>query len=848
MKNRKGFTLIEIIGAIIILGIISIVALLTYRSSLNDFRNSYYSSLERTLVESGKEFFDDNRNYRPSTILSAQTVPISLLESHNYIDLVKDYSGKRCDKSSYVIIIKKSKNDYLYHTCLSCSEDSFTNVSNKYCDSSWLNSSTIGYDLDPPSDIYVYKGTSQAELKGKLELPISIVKKNELGEEIERVKGNGIDDVETILPSNIDTIDTSKIGEYKTIYEYNGNKVEGRVFVYENDAPIVKITSTKTTLSNLNGDTTTSSEYEYAGNWEQYIKLSFKPGSGKYTESGAKVSRYQWSKGEEWNDICIADDFGLCYKEYDGEMNEEIRFRIVDSDGNISKETNPITIKIDNTKPKCKLSLEGTKGNNDWYVGNVTVKFSVKDDQLSGVNEAKSGISVNNINLSNATLSRLTSNDSVEENRDLKNVKYIGFVEDRAGNYVLCSIEFKKDSTPPTCTQDGGSTSWTNGTRTIKYGCSDVTSNCLVSEVGSKEYSSTKKTDNMPEYNIEDYAGNKVTCPVKSANVYVDTTKPSCVLEVKSGTMNSENTLYLSSVKVGFKSATDSDSEVEAYGIGSVTGNKEVTHTTNNTKEYVGYIRDNAGNENTCKLSVTKNSALTLTYDSNGGNACSPATKTINYDDTYGTLCSATRTGYTLDGWYTAKTEGTKITATTKVTVTSNQTLYAHWTANKYTLTYDNKGGSGCSSKQGTYGAKWGDLCTPTRSGYDFDGWFTAASGGTKITKNTLVDGDKKVYAHWSSSCTKKWICNKEIDDDTNELWLTSCSGDYNYTLPNFKSNVSPNNFDVGTVKTYYTGKNYYKCKNQSGSCVKSYKYSCEYGNCSSTKYCAQGTCKVVCQ
>lgn len=63
-----------------------------------------------------------------------------------------------------------------------------------------MNSSTIGYDLDPPSDIYVYKDTSQAELKGKLELPISIVKKNELGEEIERVKGNGIDDVETILP------------------------------------------------------------------------------------------------------------------------------------------------------------------------------------------------------------------------------------------------------------------------------------------------------------------------------------------------------------------------------------------------------------------------------------------------------------------------------------------------------------------------------------------------------------------------------------------------------------------------------------------------------------------------
>ena len=136
MKDKKGFTLIEIIAAVIILGIISITALITYTNSMKDFRDSYYESLSRTVMESGREFFEDNRNYRPSTIFSAQKVPISLLESRSYIDDIKDYNGHNCDRSSYVIAIKTGRNDFVYHTCLVCSEDTFTNTDDKYCDSS----------------------------------------------------------------------------------------------------------------------------------------------------------------------------------------------------------------------------------------------------------------------------------------------------------------------------------------------------------------------------------------------------------------------------------------------------------------------------------------------------------------------------------------------------------------------------------------------------------------------------------------------------------------------------------------------------------------------------------------
>ena len=43
-----------------------------------------------------------------------------------------------------------------------------------------------------------------------------------------------------------------------------------------------------------------------------------------------------------------------------------------------------------------------------------------------------------------------------------------------------------------------------------------------------------------------------------------------------------------------------------------------------------------------------------------------------------------------------------------------------------------------------------GELPTPTRTGYDFDGWYTAASGGTEVTPETIAVGDTMIfYAHW---------------------------------------------------------------------------------------------------
>ena len=69
-----------------------------------------------------------------------------------------------------------------------------------------------------------------------------------------------------------------------------------------------------------------------------------------------------------------------------------------------------------------------------------------------------------------------------------------------------------------------------------------------------------------------------------------------------------------------------------------------------------------------------------------------------------------------------------------------------------YTLIYDANGGYVSeSSKAIQYNQAYGTLPTPVRDDYTFLGWYTEATGGTKVTASTVNStlGDKTVYAHW---------------------------------------------------------------------------------------------------
>jgi len=148
------------------------------------------------------------------------------------------------------------------------------------------------------------------------------------------------------------------------------------------------------------------------------------------------------------------------------------------------------------------------------------------------------------------------------------------------------------------------------------------------------------------------------------------------------------------------------------------------------------------------------NPTYTVTFDSQGGSAVT--SQTVNHGGLVTEPADPTRKGYTFGGWY--KESGcTNAWDFDTDTVISDVTLYAKWTINTYTVTF-NKNGGGTeavpTTKTATYGGNVGTLPTePTRTGYTFAGWNTKANGsGSEFTAATAVTADITVYAQWMSS------------------------------------------------------------------------------------------------
>lgn len=149
------------------------------------------------------------------------------------------------------------------------------------------------------------------------------------------------------------------------------------------------------------------------------------------------------------------------------------------------------------------------------------------------------------------------------------------------------------------------------------------------------------------------------------------------------------------------------------------------------------------------KKYVSLDNGIQLTLNANGG-SISSSTKKVYPAYTYGTLPTPIRTGYDFAGWYTSASSGQKINSSDIVQSVTNQTLYAHWKQIKYTVTFNPNGGSvETGSRVVGSGETLSTFPTPTRNGYTFEGWYTQASGGSKVEESMKVTGNVTVYAHW---------------------------------------------------------------------------------------------------
>ena len=134
----------------------------------------------------------------------------------------------------------------------------------------------------------------------------------------------------------------------------------------------------------------------------------------------------------------------------------------------------------------------------------------------------------------------------------------------------------------------------------------------------------------------------------------------------------------------------------------------------------------------------------TVRFDANGGDV-TPASMDVTYNGDYSELPTLTRTGYTFDGWFTAADGGDQITADTKVQITADQTLCAHWTVKSYTITFNTNGGSEIAPITQDYGTAITRPEKPTRTGYTFTGW-------DKTIPDTMLAENLTITASWTAN------------------------------------------------------------------------------------------------
>lgn len=145
-------------------------------------------------------------------------------------------------------------------------------------------------------------------------------------------------------------------------------------------------------------------------------------------------------------------------------------------------------------------------------------------------------------------------------------------------------------------------------------------------------------------------------------------------------------------------------------------------------------------------------SGYTVTFDSQGGSAVADQTN-VAFGNPLESPTDPTKTGNTFGGWYMDQYCSTVWDFSSDTMPDNDITLYAKWTVNMYTVTYDTQGGStGIFQTTTMYGLGIMAPATPTKAGSTFSGWYTDKDCTVPwdYWSFTMPDHDITLYVKWT--------------------------------------------------------------------------------------------------
>ena len=117
--NNKGFSLVELLAAIVILGLLSTFAVVSIGAILDRAEKNHYQTQQKDIVMAAQSYAQDNRNILPKEIGESREITLQELQSRKYIGDILDRSKNKCTVGS-VTIFKYAKDGYSYRPYLKC--------------------------------------------------------------------------------------------------------------------------------------------------------------------------------------------------------------------------------------------------------------------------------------------------------------------------------------------------------------------------------------------------------------------------------------------------------------------------------------------------------------------------------------------------------------------------------------------------------------------------------------------------------------------------------------------------------------------------------------------------------
>ncbi len=124
--KKRGFTLVELLGVIVILVIVLGLAVVSYVNIRNSIRNTYYNGVEESILLSVGDYYTYNESAIPEVFGDVKKVYLQELVDKKYIEEVLDQNNKKCNHDkSYVLAYKDSYDKTNYVVCLECDKDGY---------------------------------------------------------------------------------------------------------------------------------------------------------------------------------------------------------------------------------------------------------------------------------------------------------------------------------------------------------------------------------------------------------------------------------------------------------------------------------------------------------------------------------------------------------------------------------------------------------------------------------------------------------------------------------------------------------------------------------------------------